>query len=42
MYTTLATLKHLGMSVEDSRVVVQGFGNVGGGTVEMLHDANDA
>ena len=39
MYTTLATLKHLGMSVEDSRVVVQGFGNVGGGTVEMLHDA---
>ncbi len=38
MYTTLATLKHLGMSVEDARVVVQGFGNVGGGTVELLHE----
>jgi glutamate dehydrogenase (NAD(P)+) len=37
MYMTLATLKHLGRSVEDSRVVVQGFGNVGGGTVELLH-----
>jgi glutamate dehydrogenase (NAD(P)+) len=36
-YVTLATLKHLGMSVEDARVVVQGFGNVGGGTVELLH-----
>jgi len=38
MYVTLATLKHLGMSVEDARVVVQGFGNVGGGTVQLLHD----
>lgn len=38
MYVTLATLKHLGMSVEDARVVVQGFGNVGGGTVDLLHD----
>jgi glutamate dehydrogenase (NAD(P)+) len=37
MDVTLATLKHLGMSVEDTRVVVQGFGNVGGGTVELLH-----
>ena len=37
MYVTLATLKHLGMSVEEARVVVQGFGNVGGGTVELLH-----
>jgi glutamate dehydrogenase (NAD(P)+) len=36
-YVTLATLKHLGMSVEDARVVVQGFGNVGGGTVDLLH-----
>jgi glutamate dehydrogenase (NAD(P)+) len=36
-YVTLATLKHLGMSVEDARVVIQGFGNVGGGTVELLH-----
>jgi glutamate dehydrogenase (NAD(P)+) len=38
-FITLATLKHLGMSVEDSRVIVQGFGNVGGGTVQLLHDA---
>jgi glutamate dehydrogenase (NAD(P)+) len=37
MYITLATLKHLGMPVEDARVVVQGFGNVGGGTVNFLH-----
>src|SRR5262245_749322 len=36
MYVTLATLKHLGMSVEDARVVVQGFGKVGGGTVQLL------
>jgi glutamate dehydrogenase (NAD(P)+) len=38
MYITLATLKHLGMAVEDARVVVQGFGNVGGGTVSFLHE----
>jgi len=37
MYMTLATLKHLGMSVEDTRIVVQGFGNVGGGTVDFLY-----
>jgi glutamate dehydrogenase (NAD(P)+) len=36
MYITLATLKHLGMPVEDARVVVQGYGNVGGGTVDLL------
>jgi glutamate dehydrogenase (NAD(P)+) len=38
MYITLATLKHLGMAVEDARVVVQGFGNVGGGTVQLLSE----
>jgi glutamate dehydrogenase (NAD(P)+) len=38
MYIALATLKHLGMSVEEAGVVVQGFGNVGGGTVQLLHD----
>jgi glutamate dehydrogenase (NAD(P)+) len=38
MYITLATMKHLGMSVEDARVVVQGFGKVGGGTVQLLQD----
>ena len=36
-YITVATLKHLAMSVEDTRVVVQGFGKVGGGTVQLLH-----
>jgi glutamate dehydrogenase (NAD(P)+) len=35
-YITVATLKHLGMSVEDTRVVVQGYGKVGGGTVQLL------
>ena len=34
---TVATLKHLGMAVEDTRVVVQGYGKVGGGTVQLLH-----
>jgi glutamate dehydrogenase (NAD(P)+) len=38
MYITLATMKHLGMSVEDARVIVQGFGNVGSGTVQLLHE----
>jgi len=38
MYVTLATLKHLGMSVEDARVIVQGYGNVGAGTVRLLHE----
>jgi glutamate dehydrogenase (NAD(P)+) len=37
-YITLATLKRLGMSVEDACLVVQGYGNVGGGTVQLLHD----
>ncbi|CAN5329187.1 Glu/Leu/Phe/Val dehydrogenase [soil metagenome] len=38
MYITLATLKHLGRSVEEARVVVQGYGNVGANTVELLAD----
>ena len=38
MYITLSTLKNLGRPVEDARVVVQGFGNVGAGTVHLLHD----
>lgn len=37
MFITLATLKHLGMPVEDARIVIQGFGNVGGGTADFLH-----
>jgi glutamate dehydrogenase (NAD(P)+) len=38
MYVTLATLKHRGMAVEDARIVIQGYGNVGGGTVQLLLD----
>ena len=38
MYVTMATLKHRGMSVEDARVVIQGFGNVGAHAVELLHE----
>jgi glutamate dehydrogenase (NAD(P)+) len=38
MYITLATLKHLGRSVEEAKVVVQGFGNVGANTVELLSE----
>jgi glutamate dehydrogenase (NAD(P)+) len=37
-YVTLATLKHLGMAVEDARVVVQGFGNVGSNAVQLLEE----
>jgi glutamate dehydrogenase (NAD(P)+) len=37
-YVTLATLKHLGMAVEDARVVVQGFGNVGSHAVQLLEE----
>ena len=37
-YITLATMKHHGMAVEDARVVVQGYGNVGAGTVQLLHE----
>src|SRR5213593_4228684 len=38
MYVTLATMKAHGRSIEDTRVVVQGFGKVGGGTVDLLHE----
>jgi glutamate dehydrogenase (NAD(P)+) len=37
-YVTLATLKHLGMAVEEARIVVQGFGNVGSHAVQLLED----
>jgi glutamate dehydrogenase (NAD(P)+) len=37
-YVTLATLKHLGMSVEEARIVVQGFGNVGSNAVQLLEE----
>ncbi|HYH28289.1 MAG TPA: Glu/Leu/Phe/Val dehydrogenase [Actinomycetota bacterium] len=36
MYVTLATLKHLGMPVDQARVVIQGYGKVGGPAVQLL------
>src|SRR5438034_8086669 len=36
MYITGATLKHLGRSVEDTRVAIQGYGKVGGPSVRLL------
>ena len=37
-YVTLATLKHLGMAVEDARVAIQGFGNVGFHAAQLLEE----
>lgn len=37
-YTTLATLKNMGRQVEDTRVVIQGFGNVGSFAVQFLEE----
>jgi glutamate dehydrogenase (NAD(P)+) len=36
MYITAATLKHLGMKVDEARVAIQGFGKVGAPTVRLL------
>ena len=35
-YIASSTLKHLGMSVEDTRVAIQGYGTVGGPMVRLL------
>ncbi len=37
-YVTSATLKNRGMTVEDTRVAIQGYGKVGAPAVELLHD----
>jgi glutamate dehydrogenase (NAD(P)+) len=37
-YVTLATLKHLGMAVEEARIAVQGFGNVGSNAAQLLEE----
>ena len=37
-YITAATLKHLGMKVDEARVAVQGFGKVGAPSVRLLAD----
>jgi glutamate dehydrogenase (NAD(P)+) len=39
MICTLAALKHLGLKPHQSRVVVQGFGNVGSITAKLLEEA---
>jgi glutamate dehydrogenase (NAD(P)+) len=36
MYVTIATLKNLAMPVDEARIVVQGYGNVGSHAVELL------
>jgi glutamate dehydrogenase (NAD(P)+) len=38
MFTTRDALKHLGMPIEGARVVVQGFGNVGGIGAQLLQE----
>jgi len=38
VYVTVSTLKHLGMPVDEARVVIQGYGKVGGPAVQLLHD----
>ena len=38
MYVTVATLKNLGMPVDEARVVIQGFGKVGAPAVQLLHE----
>ena len=38
MYVTSATLKRRGLSVEDTTVVIQGYGKVGGPAVRLLSD----
>ncbi|MCK5595606.1 Glu/Leu/Phe/Val dehydrogenase [bacterium] len=37
MYTTLNTLKHFNMDIEHTSVVIQGYGNVGKATAELLY-----
>ncbi len=39
LYTVRAALRVLGMTLEGARVVIQGFGNVGGHAARLLHDA---
>jgi glutamate dehydrogenase (NAD(P)+) len=38
MYITSATMKHLGMKVDEARVAIQGYGKVGGPAVRLLDD----
>jgi glutamate dehydrogenase (NAD(P)+) len=38
MYITAATLKHLGMKVDEARVAIQGYGKVGAPTVRLLSE----
>ena len=38
MYVTVATLKRLGMPVDEARVAIQGYGKVGAPAVQLLHE----
>ncbi len=39
LYTTQAALEHLGISMKDARVAIQGFGNVGSFSAELFSEA---
>jgi glutamate dehydrogenase len=39
MYTVMQAAKHLGMELHESKVAVQGFGNVGFHAARLLHEA---
>jgi glutamate dehydrogenase (NAD(P)+) len=38
VYVTVATLKHLGLPVDEARIAIQGYGKVGAPAVQLLHD----
>ena len=39
MYMIFSTLKTLGISIDEVSVAIQGYGKVGGGAAQLLHDA---
>jgi glutamate dehydrogenase (NAD(P)+) len=39
MFITDDSIKHLGMRKEDTRVIIQGFGNVGSNAAQLMHEA---
>jgi glutamate dehydrogenase (NAD(P)+) len=39
LFTTIEAMKRLGMTMAGSRVAIQGFGNVGGNSAKLFHEA---
>ncbi|MGN6185779.1 MAG: Glu/Leu/Phe/Val family dehydrogenase [Thermoanaerobaculia bacterium] len=39
LFTTIEAMKRLNMNMSGSRVVIQGFGNVGGNSAKLFHEA---